>query len=110
MLPLWVQWTQAVLLLVISCLGAWIAYKQVRIAEAKLNLDLFDKRFKVFEAARKLVRSFLQDGGVETEEILEFNGSVIDAVFLFDPNVETYLDSLRKNVLLMKQRTISFEQ
>jgi len=31
----------------ISGLGAWIAFKQVKIATAKLNLDLYDRRFKI---------------------------------------------------------------
>ncbi len=84
MLPLWVQWSQALLILFISGLGAWIAYKQVRIAAAKLNLDLYDKRFEVFEAARELVAHVLREANIGTSEIIVFGIGVADAVFLFE--------------------------
>lgn len=98
LLPVWVQWCQALLLLVISGLGAWIAYKQVRIATAKLNLDLYDKRFKVFEAARDFVVKVLQHADVENNDFPIFNIGVADAVFLFDGDVNEYLTGLRKSV------------
>jgi hypothetical protein len=60
-LPWWMQWAQAIALIVISCLGSWIAYKQARIAAAKLNFDLYQKRFDVFEGARRLVTVTMQD-------------------------------------------------
>jgi hypothetical protein len=69
MLPLWIQWPQAILILLISCLGSWIAYKQVRIATAKLNLDLYDRRFKVFDAARKFANIGLWDADITQEAI-----------------------------------------
>jgi hypothetical protein len=95
-LPWWMQWAQAIALIVISCLGSWIAYKQARIAAAKLNFDLYQKRFDVFEGARRLVTVTMQEGKVEVKEVLAFNLRVIDAQFLFESDVEQYLDKLRK--------------
>jgi hypothetical protein len=54
-LPLWLQYLQAVALVLIPIIGAWIAWQQVRIARAKLHFDLYKKRFAVFEAARRLI-------------------------------------------------------
>jgi hypothetical protein len=84
MLPLWVQWPQAILILLISRLGSWIAYKQVRIATAKLNLDLYDRRFKVFEAARNVVAEILREGNYNIDNVNKFNLGVADAIFLFE--------------------------
>jgi hypothetical protein len=105
MLPLWVQSLQALLILFISGLGAWIAYKPVRIATAKLNLDLYDKRFKVFDAARNLVVHVLQEGRVDAHEIIRFNVGVLDAVFLFEADVVNYLDHLRERALALRTKT-----
>src|ERR1700688_2668504 len=105
MLPLWVQWMQAVLLLVISCLGAWIAYRQAKISAAKLNLDLYDKRFEVFEAARDLVAKFLREANINTEDIITFNIGVAEALFLFEPEVKNYLDELRKKAAALHTKT-----
>jgi hypothetical protein len=95
-LPWWMQWAQATALIVISCLGSWIAFKQARIAAAKLNLDLYDKRFKVFDAARHFLGQFLVHGAVSVQDINEFSVGTADAVFLFDDEVAGHLDALRK--------------
>jgi hypothetical protein len=93
-LPWWMQW--AIALIIISCLGSWIAFKQVRIAAAKLNLDLYDRRFKVFDAARHFVGEFLVEGTVGVKGIAELGVGTADAVFLFDAEIVKFLDALRK--------------
>jgi hypothetical protein len=60
-LPWWMQWAQAIGIGIISAAGVFIAYKQSRIATAKLNLDLYDRRFRVYDAARALIGQFMTD-------------------------------------------------
>jgi hypothetical protein len=98
-LPWWMQWLQAVALIAIPVIGAWLAYKQARIAEAKLNLDLYEKRFAVFQAARKLLSKVSQQTQVDMRDIDEFTLDVLDAGFLFNERVEKYLDGLRNKAL-----------
>jgi hypothetical protein len=100
-LPAWMQWLQALALIAISGLGAWIAFKQVRIGTAKLNLDLYDKRFRVFETARTLLVAIFQHGEVRQAEINAFNLGVSDAIFLFDESIDEYLVDLRKRVNIL---------
>jgi hypothetical protein len=95
-LPWWMQWAQAIALIVISCLGSWIAYKQVRIAGAKLNLDLYDRRFKVFEATRTVLIFALQKGDVAQDVMNTFYIGVADAIFLFDKSIDDYLQDFGK--------------
>lgn len=95
-LPGWMQWLQALAIILLSGLGAWIAFKQVRIAYAKLSFDLYEKRFAVFEAAQKLLIAILQNADVTDRDLSEYNLEVIDAGFLFDQEIEDYLDDLRK--------------
>jgi hypothetical protein len=95
-LPWWMQWAQATALIVISCLGSWIAFKQARIAAAKLNLDLYDRRFKVFDAGRHFLGQFLVHGTIRLEEINELSVGTADAAFLFNDEVVVYLEALRK--------------
>jgi hypothetical protein len=70
-LPWWMQWGQALGVIAISGLGAWIAFKQVKIATAKLNLDLYDRRFKAFEGARTLVTQVMREAHVGLEDIIQ---------------------------------------
>ena len=106
-LPWWMQWAQAIALIVISCLGSWIAFKQARIAAAKLNFDLYDKRFKVFEAARQYLVLALQSNDVTPEQTNQFHVGVADAVFLFDKRIEENLEEFRKK--LAKLQILNFQ-
>jgi hypothetical protein len=79
-----------------------IADGQKKIAAAKLNLDLFDRRFAIFEAARKLLIEIVQHDHVDASDINKFNIRTADAVFLFDKDIETYLDGFRRKVVRLK--------
>jgi hypothetical protein len=98
-LPWWMQWVQAIGVAVISGAGVFIAYRQSKIATAKLNLDLYDRRFKIFDAARNLVSEILQEGKPVISSITLFNIRVADTTFLFNADVEEYLTALRKKVI-----------
>ena len=93
-LPSWMQWSQGIALMLIPAIGAWIAFKQVRIATTKLNFDLYAKRFAVFEAARTYIGRFETEGKVTLKEAVTLRVACVEAVFLFDDPVSKYLDGL----------------
>lgn len=78
----------------VACALAYIAYQQFLLARAKFKLDLFEKRFAVFDAARKLLRAIAVEGPGEMERVYEFRAAVADAPFLFDPDVTGYLNEI----------------
>jgi hypothetical protein len=94
-LPWWMQWIQAIGVALISGIGVFIAYRQARISTAKLNLDLYDRRFKVFDTARKYIGSALDQEDL-FKATVEYNVGTSDAIFLFEKDVDDYLISLRK--------------
>jgi hypothetical protein len=102
MMPAWMQWVQAIAVLAIAGLGAWIAYQQARIAAARLDFDLFEKRYAVFEGARDFLVNALQNREFETSELIRFNVTTADAVFLFDQEIVDYLDGLRERIVRLK--------
>ena len=65
----------------IGCLQYRVSKGQQKVAEEKFNLDLFDKRFKVFDATRTLFLKIIESGNINLQEIREFRVSTIDAVF-----------------------------
>jgi hypothetical protein len=97
-LPWWMQWLQAMAVIGIAGLGARIAYKQATIAEGKLKLDLFEKRFKVFDGARNALANVLRHGDIRPKDLDEYSAAVLDAVFLFNEEIEEYLEGLRKEM------------
>lgn len=95
-LPEWMQWTQALGVIGIAGIGAWIAYRQSAIARARLNFDLFDKRYKVFEGVRDTILLVVQNAALKDKELASYNWAVVDAPFLFNEDIQRYVDDLRK--------------
>src|SRR5450432_4797502 len=105
MLPVAVQWILAVMMLLLVGGVVWIAVMQIRVANARHNLDLYDKRFKVFEAATIYLQHLLVEGNVSETALNTFNIGVSGAVFLFDSDVNIYLDALRRKSLSLNAIT-----
>jgi hypothetical protein len=99
-LPDWVVWLQALGLpvsgLVISCASVYIAWQQKRIADVRLRHELYDRRFKVYEAAKTLLVAHQESGRISRNDYMAFRRGTSDAVFLLHADVVEYLDELRR--------------
>lgn len=80
-LPIWLKYLQAASIIMLPFFGTWIALRQMRLAEAKLKHDLFDRRFVIFEAAVNFVASILREGNVQNDEIFSYSRKIVDAEF-----------------------------
>ena len=85
--------------LFLSLAIAVFAGLQWRLARTKLRLDLFDRRYKVYDAAKKLLTLVLREAKLNLSDLTEFNIAVADAEFLFESDVLNYLKGLRKSAI-----------
>jgi len=76
-----------------------IALLQWRVAENKLRLDLFDRRYKVYNATRKFLAVILREAKLTNSELFEFDLETSDAEFLFGADVVEHLAKIRKQAL-----------
>ena len=90
--PHWTAYLTALLTPVVAVLGSFIAYRQWRLAQNKLKLDLFDRRFKVYESTRDFVGSIMTSGKSKDEEIFKFMSATREAKWLLDASIAEYLD------------------
>jgi len=90
--PHWTTYLAALLVPTIAILGAFIAYRQWRLAQNKLKLDLFDRRLSVYEAARTLVSSIMTSGKAKDEEVFRFMVATREAKWLLNASIAEYLD------------------
>ena len=90
--PHWTAYLTALLTPTVAVLGALIGYRQWRLAQNKLKLDLFDRRFKVYEAARDLLASIMTSGKAKDDEVFKFLVATREAKWLLDIDVANYLD------------------
>ena len=89
------------LTVLLAVFAAYIAYQQFRLQREKFKLDLFEKRFQVFAASRKLLSIILQDARLELKDLFEYRGAVAEAAFLFGEDITTYLREIDKKALRM---------
>ena len=62
----------AILVPLVALFALYIAWQQHKTNEEKLKLDLFDKRFKVYDATRKYLSKISAEGTVGNDELVDF--------------------------------------
>ena len=88
--------------LVVACAVAYVAWQQWQIARHRLRLDLFDRRYKVYDATRKFLSIILREARFEEAQLFEFYAGTSDTEFLFDSAVVDYLEQVRKRAVHMR--------
>lgn len=74
--------------LVIGSIAGGIAWRQYRVARAKLNLDLFEQRYELFE----LIWTYLSAKGEPSNGLeQDFGNAVHKAYFLFGEEIGDYM-------------------
>jgi hypothetical protein len=76
-----------------------IAALQWRVADNKLRLDLFDRRYKVYDATRNFLSVILREANFTNPQLFEFYAGTSDAEFLFGAEVVKHLDEIRKRAI-----------
>jgi hypothetical protein len=79
----------------------FIAWQQRQIARNKLRLDLFDRRYRVYDATRKFLSVILRDATFTDSQLFEFYGGTSDTEFLFGSDVVDYLANRYESALLI---------
>ena len=95
--------------LAVGCAIAFIAWQQWQVAHAKLRLDLFDRRYKVYEATRKFLAGIISDASFSDSQLFTFYAGTSDAEFLFDADVVDYLAQIRKRAVGMRTHQKLYE-
>ena len=81
---------------VLSGLTLILLYKQYRIQQYRVKMDLFDRRFKVYSHVRKFILTGSKDGGTKLEVVQDFLSNIPEYEFIFDKDGEIvkYIDEL----------------
>lgn len=90
--PHWTQVLAALLTPTIAVFGSIIAYRQWRTAQKKLKLDLFEKRFSVYDAVRSFIASVMTSGKAKDEEMYKFLSGTRETKWLLNDDIATYFD------------------
>lgn len=85
----------ASLTVLVAVVVAIIAFLQWVTARQKVVLDLFDKRFAVYEELREVIGRHVSQGAASIEDIGKFTRAAGRAQFLFGPEVISFLEERR---------------
>jgi hypothetical protein len=85
--------------LIIGGIAAGITWRQYKVAQAKLKLDLFERRYKIFHQVWEILSWTVRDGTREKNWGLAtpFNNFLPEAAFLFGPEIGVFLDKCTKS-------------
>ena len=95
-LPTWLQYAQALVAPVVTVAGIVIAWGQFSLARMRAQHDLYDRRYKIFEGARRLIIDVMREGRVQNEQIFAYHRETGDSVFLLDAGAVAYLQELEQ--------------
>ncbi|HUH83329.1 MAG TPA: hypothetical protein VLX85_01895 [Stellaceae bacterium] len=82
---------QALLTPLIACIAVGIAFAQWFTARNRFKLDLFDRRWAVYEAVMQLLAAMTSHGATSREDDQKFLVGIRGAKWLFNSEIETYL-------------------
>jgi len=83
---------------------AVFAYQQHRLEKSNYQLQLFDKRYKIYEVINKRLSIILQTERFDNDDWLELIRGTQDAKFLFkDDKVQQYIELFTKNCCVLQE-------
>jgi hypothetical protein len=86
----------------IGGLAIYIASQQSSTARRKLNYDLFDRRFAVYDSIRRIL-THLPLMRLETETIIEIRQAAAQARFLFEPEIRKFIEELESRATALER-------
>jgi hypothetical protein len=104
---IWIALVQALSSVIIGAAVVYIAWRQWNTASEKLIIDLFDKRFSLYQRAHDIIRPITTSGRASDNDVDAFDKFEREASFLFGNEVVCYLNSLREAILRLS--TFSYE-
>ena len=84
---------------IISIISFYISFQQYITNKKKLRLDLYEKRFAVYEAVVSFLSHVMAQGTAKMAEINKFTEIINKSYFLFDSKMTDYLYKIQNKGL-----------
>jgi hypothetical protein len=85
---------QGLLTPTVAVIATYIAWQQYKANRYKLKLDLYQQRFRVFEALRDVL-AMMYTTGVDEKKLFELLSKTRETEFLFGPDIKDYVETVR---------------
>jgi hypothetical protein len=88
------EFSPAFVALIAGLITSYIAWRQWKTTKDKLRIDLFDKRFEVYDSVSAFIAKNLRQGSVDTSDVLDFKFKTRSVEFLFDKYFKIYVNKI----------------
>ena len=95
----WTNNLSGLAILVIGFLGVYIAWRQWKTASYRYKLDLFEKRFTIYEAIIDFILSIRGGGKVLDEPLAIFKDKTLPVRFLFNDEIAEYISEIKEKAI-----------
>ena len=85
----------------IGFIGLYFVQRQVRLDGFRLRHESYERRLGVYKAVQAFLVDILQAADADHRRIRQFYAEASEAVFLFDSEVQDYIDLLRSKAIEM---------
>src|SRR5689334_7588384 len=97
-----IDWISPLLTTLIAAFVAYVAWQQYKTAKTKLKLDLFDRRYKVWQTLQDFLGTIIRDADMNDDALRKFVVGTGDAEFLFKDEVPDYLHEVRERAVNLR--------
>ncbi len=84
----------ALMPIALAIFGSYIAIQQYRTNRKKLKIELFEKRFAVFDSINKFIGAVVRTQTVDQQQINDFLAGTRGAEFLFSESIKKYVTEI----------------
>jgi len=106
-IPLWldivVKLTPAFVTSVLGGFGFWLAWRQHKIQNDKLRLDLFEKRLDAYEKLQEFFSHMLQHAVFDERATVLLHEARYKSRFLFDDGIRSHVEKLWEQGFKMRE-------
>ena len=87
----WLSISQGCVPIAIAAIVAWVGWRQLATASARLKLDLFEKRLAIFDLTWEALSKASEGRFIEPDEMGPLHNAIPEAAFLFGRDIENYI-------------------
>jgi len=73
-----------------------VSWRQYATSNEQVRIELFDKRFKVYFAAKRFAATVVRENKVENDDFYEFRRDTSESTFLFPQGIQKLLRSIHE--------------
>jgi len=82
---------------IVGLIALWIAYQQWRTNQQKLDIELYDRRLRIYIEIKTFFRKIIANADVKTDDIVNLWESTVEVDFIFSPKIRKLINEINSH-------------